>query len=938
MASDGSVESSVVDSQPDDGEAVATNDAFMSYSHAGDGEFAPRFQRSLERTLRPFFRARSIVVFRDETGFSLTEELWPTIEAELKRSSSFVLLASEKAAGSRWVDREVEWWLAHGEGPLVVVLTSGEIVWDSERESFDERLTTALPPSLLAGATVEPGYGDARALRGGRLKARDPGYQELVAKTYAAIKGLRLEDVLDRERNRLRRQLGLMTLVALAILFLIVALAWFGREVQRDQLVREANRDLDTAERLLDQRAERVADVAAVAARSLRRIRGQGRSHLGGASTLRRAVELYAGRLDRFRASSGQPTAIASVGSMTVMGAEEGEVCILSSDGQPDCASATGRVERLVPLGASRFLSGHEGDPEGRVCGWGIDGGQLSQKSCWEVQGDWYVGETGRHVGWLSDGKSCHIRIASGERHCEEIPDGGTAAVLENAIGILGAEVCLSEPEATRCGPHDGSLGSAELFSAGDALLASEPGEWVRRVPLEPGQPSWQVPVRGPVEDVVRAGDRLALVYWGRPNPLFDVDLLDPDTGRAVLSLSHRGIIDFIRVSPSGRFAVTGGTQYPTDGTLSIWTLPEGREVGRITVAPSDAFVRDDGSGVVLSDDGEVLAWEARGRPARVLRTPGDGIEDVVVASDGGVFFQTDDYLCRASIVSRDCAQIPDGDAVDVLGSSPGRWAWTGGGSFCRWPDADQRPRCVEVAPGQTGVAVPEADSVFVSSGNGVCERSVSDPLVDLRCFGRDGDIPRAVGREWMVVQGGSGDHRAISLASAAERELSLGPIDDPESVAVSEDGAWVAVAGSNGDYTNGYVRLFSTRTEEAPEQLSFGRRVHAVAFDETSSFMAVGTGNGEGDVSVWSLDPLEEIARIGTEGHARSVSIGDGGSVWSASGGLADDEFRLQRHVWALESLVADFCNRGGQDPSTETIEGLGLFEEGEPLCPNSG
>ncbi|HEX9937163.1 MAG TPA: hypothetical protein VGB15_08565, partial [Longimicrobium sp.] len=55
-------------------------DAFISYSHAADGQLAPRLEEGLERLAKPLLRPRALNVFRDATGLSATPELWPTIK------------------------------------------------------------------------------------------------------------------------------------------------------------------------------------------------------------------------------------------------------------------------------------------------------------------------------------------------------------------------------------------------------------------------------------------------------------------------------------------------------------------------------------------------------------------------------------------------------------------------------------------------------------------------------------------------------------------------------------------------------------------------------------------------------------------------------------------------------------------------------------------
>lgn len=82
-------------------------DAFISYSHAADGQLAPALQAGLQSLGKPWYRRRALRVFRDKTSLSASPELWPSIEHALATSRYFVLLASPEAARSRWVDQEV---------------------------------------------------------------------------------------------------------------------------------------------------------------------------------------------------------------------------------------------------------------------------------------------------------------------------------------------------------------------------------------------------------------------------------------------------------------------------------------------------------------------------------------------------------------------------------------------------------------------------------------------------------------------------------------------------------------------------------------------------------------------------------------------------------------------------------------------------------------
>src|SRR5262245_36102008 len=93
-------------------------DAFISYSHAADGQDGDKalwpgraVQRGLQRLTLPWYRRRSDTrVFYDEASLPASEDLWRNIERALARSRYFVLMASPQAAASEYVRREIAFW------------------------------------------------------------------------------------------------------------------------------------------------------------------------------------------------------------------------------------------------------------------------------------------------------------------------------------------------------------------------------------------------------------------------------------------------------------------------------------------------------------------------------------------------------------------------------------------------------------------------------------------------------------------------------------------------------------------------------------------------------------------------------------------------------------------------------------------------------------
>ncbi len=103
--------------------------AFISYNHDSDERLATALQSSLSRFAKPWYRLRTMRVFRDKTSLSANPALWYSIEQALGESEFFLLLACSASAKSPWVQKEVQWWLQNRSAEkLVISLTDGMIL------------------------------------------------------------------------------------------------------------------------------------------------------------------------------------------------------------------------------------------------------------------------------------------------------------------------------------------------------------------------------------------------------------------------------------------------------------------------------------------------------------------------------------------------------------------------------------------------------------------------------------------------------------------------------------------------------------------------------------------------------------------------------------------------------------------------------------------
>ena len=232
---------------------MAAYDAFISYSHAKDKAIAAALQSVVQRLGKPWYRRRALRVFRDDTSLSATPHLWPSIEEALSQSRFLILLASPEAAGSPWVGKEIEYWLAHkSPETLLIALTDGVIAWDHAKGDFDWTPTTPLPPALQGRFGAEPRWVDLCAYRGG-ANPRDARFMDLGANFAAAIHGIPKEDLLSQEVRQQRRALTLAWSAAgsLLVLFGLAGWQWQRAEVQRGRAENALGAARKTAETLV---------------------------------------------------------------------------------------------------------------------------------------------------------------------------------------------------------------------------------------------------------------------------------------------------------------------------------------------------------------------------------------------------------------------------------------------------------------------------------------------------------------------------------------------------------------------------------------------------------------------------------------------------------------------------------------------------------------
>lgn len=137
--------------------AETVYDGFMSYSHSADDLLAPRLQTGLQRFAKPWWKRRTLRIFRDEASLSANPHLWSSIVDAMETSDWFVLLLSPDAATSEWVNREVDYWLEHKDPDLIIpVVTDGNFAWGDG--DIDSATDSAPPPYTGRSVTSRAGW------------------------------------------------------------------------------------------------------------------------------------------------------------------------------------------------------------------------------------------------------------------------------------------------------------------------------------------------------------------------------------------------------------------------------------------------------------------------------------------------------------------------------------------------------------------------------------------------------------------------------------------------------------------------------------------------------------------------------------------------------------------------------------------------------------
>jgi WD40 repeat protein len=228
--------------------------AFISYSHAVDGKLAYAIKSSLEKYAKPWYKIRNLNIFYDEESLSVSPQLWAKIQKALDKSEYLVYLASPSAKLSKWVNLEINYWLENKSiDTLLIVLTEGELTWDSIEGKFADSDSNPIPDFLNNKLLLEPFYLNLSFVENKNdISIQNPLFKEAILKLAAQLHGLEPKDlaseavVIHRKMIRLRNSIiGILFGLLIASSFLTLLTIKQRNRAQAYYLISESQKQLD---------------------------------------------------------------------------------------------------------------------------------------------------------------------------------------------------------------------------------------------------------------------------------------------------------------------------------------------------------------------------------------------------------------------------------------------------------------------------------------------------------------------------------------------------------------------------------------------------------------------------------------------------------------------------------------------------------------------
>lgn len=887
--------------------------AFISYSQKADNKLATVVQSALQNFARPRYLGHAISVFRDKTDLSANPALWPSIQAALSESEYFILLASPQAAKSRWVKRELAYWLQannRSTKKFLLIWTAGELPWDGETGRTDWTRVTALPtkldwnaedasPLVLQGILKEePLYLDFRQLKNAAdLSLSNTEFLDGIATLAATLHNRRKSELIGEDAARLRKYRRIRTgVIAMLAALLVVATGAAVYANRQRTYAERSQREAEGAlarETVARQEAQAALESETAAKREAEQRRKEAEEALQRETVAKQQTQKALERetvakqqAEERRKEAERQTRLAKANLSTSdfllgeMNLRQGNVknglfwnwrayndapkddprrtqarAVIASwaafSGNPTWHNASVDEVKFSPDG-QRFVTASRDD--------------VAQ--IWDAQQQTAIGKPMHH--------KTHIVAL------DISPDNKTLLTGSRDATAQLWDMSTGEPKGSAL-QHDGYVQSV-AFHPGRPLFVTASYDGIAKVweLRQQKTPLLIIDHGGPIKVVTFSPDGRTILTAGNHN----IRLWDLDSGKLRFDpLEHLGVSE-VRFSPDGKIVVSGGA----DNAARMWDVTTGQEKGA-------ALMHDDDiTAVAFSPDGLKIATGSLDSTARLWEV-----------STGNPIWSIMKHELPVSSV----AFSPDSQVLATASYDKTVRLWqTNTGAPLGAPlKHELGVVCVAISPdGKTILTGSEDKTARVWNLNLSLPTKVMSPTpirLDAIALNHVGKIIATGNADGIVQLWNAENSTPIGKPMVHDSGL--------KAIAFSPDDLTLLVATENALYRWNAVTQTSLG-KPMPHEIA----AMAAAFSEDSQRLATGTGhleNGDSHVRVWNTSTGEPIGRpLIHSDRIASVALSPDGSL------VATGCYDRQVRIWDVKTSAIRFTPpvQGGEWPKS--------------------